>query len=77
MKDLVEIIGCMDLNLLPRPLDEKIGKSAYTGACHSPMTMENLNDLQLFVAVARERSFTRAAAQVGLSRSALSHAISA
>lgn len=41
------------------------------------MTMENLNDLQLFVTVARERSFTRAAAQAGLSRSALSHAISA
>jgi DNA-binding transcriptional LysR family regulator len=77
MADLVEMIGCMHLNLLPRPLDEKIGKSAYTGACHSPMPMENLNDLQLFVTVARERSFTRAAAQVGLSRSALSHAISA
>lgn len=37
--------------------------------------MENLNDLQAFVAVARERSFTRAAAQLGLSRSALSHAM--
>jgi DNA-binding transcriptional LysR family regulator len=36
---------------------------------------ENLNDLQAFVAVARERSFTRAAAQLGLSRSALSHAM--
>ncbi|MBS0340719.1 MAG: LysR family transcriptional regulator [Proteobacteria bacterium] len=39
------------------------------------MAMENLNDLQAFVAVARERSFTRAAAQLGLSRSALSHAM--
>ncbi|MFT3814264.1 MAG: LysR family transcriptional regulator [Acidovorax sp.] len=37
--------------------------------------MENLNDLQAFVTVARERSFTRAAAQLGLSRSALSHAM--
>lgn len=37
--------------------------------------MENLSDLQAFVAVARERSFTRAAAQLGLSRSALSHAM--
>lgn len=35
----------------------------------------NLNDLQAFVVVARERSFTRAAAQLGLSRSALSHAM--
>lgn len=40
------------------------------------MPIENLNDLQLFATVARERSFTRAAAQIGLSRSALSHAIS-
>jgi len=39
------------------------------------MTKENLNDLQAFVAVARESSFTRAAAQLGLSRSALSHAM--
>jgi DNA-binding transcriptional LysR family regulator len=36
---------------------------------------ENLNDLQAFVMVARERSFTRAAAQLGTSRSALSHAM--
>ena len=41
------------------------------------MAKENLNDLQAFVAVARERSFTRAAAQLGLSRSALSHAMTA
>ncbi|OWT60273.1 LysR family transcriptional regulator [Candidimonas nitroreducens] len=39
------------------------------------MPKESLNDLQAFVAVARERSFTRAAAQLGLSRSALSHAM--
>lgn len=41
------------------------------------MPKENLNDLQAFVVVARERSFTRAAAQLGLSRSALSHAMRA
>jgi DNA-binding transcriptional LysR family regulator len=39
------------------------------------MKRENLNDLQAFVTVARERSFTRAAAQLGISRSALSHAM--
>jgi DNA-binding transcriptional LysR family regulator len=39
------------------------------------MTTENLNDLRAFVTVAREQSFTRAAAQLGLSRSALSHAM--
>lgn len=39
------------------------------------MTTENLNDLQAFVVVARERSFTRAAAQIGVSRSALSHSM--
>ncbi|WP_149135077.1 LysR family transcriptional regulator [Cupriavidus campinensis] len=39
------------------------------------MQKQNLNDLQAFVTVARERSFTRAAAQLGVSRSALSHAM--
>jgi DNA-binding transcriptional LysR family regulator len=39
------------------------------------MARENLNDLQAFVVVARERSFTRAAAQMGVSRSALSHSM--
>lgn len=39
------------------------------------MNTENWNDLQAFVVVARERSFTRAAAQLGVSRSALSHAM--
>jgi len=37
--------------------------------------MENFNDLSAFVAVARERSFTRAAAQMGVSPSALSQTI--
>ncbi len=36
---------------------------------------QNLNDLLAFLAVARERSFTRAAAQLGVSQSALSHTI--
>ncbi|MFL6675796.1 MAG: LysR family transcriptional regulator [Massilia sp.] len=35
----------------------------------------NLNTLSAFVVVARERSFTRAAAQLGVSQSALSHTI--
>jgi hypothetical protein len=39
------------------------------------MLRENLNDFLGFLAVARERSFTRAAAKLGLSQSALSHAI--
>lgn len=37
------------------------------------MQKEDLNDLLAFVAVARERSFTRAALQIGVSQSALSH----
>ena len=37
------------------------------------MPRENLNDLLAFLAVARERSFTKAAAQLGVSQSALSH----
>jgi len=36
---------------------------------------ENLNDFLAFLAVARERSFTRAAAKLGVSQSALSHTI--
>ena len=37
------------------------------------MPGENINDLFAFVAVAQERSFTRAAAKLGVSQSALSH----
>jgi len=39
------------------------------------MARENLNDLAAFVAVARERSFTKAAARLRVSTSALSHAM--
>jgi DNA-binding transcriptional LysR family regulator len=39
------------------------------------MLRHNLNDLLAFVAVARERSFTIAAAKLGVSQSALSHTI--
>ena len=41
------------------------------------MVAENFNDLSAFVAVARERSFTRAAAKQGVSQSALSQTIKA
>jgi DNA-binding transcriptional LysR family regulator len=39
------------------------------------MPRENFSDLLAFLAVARERSFTRAAAQLGVSQSALSHTV--
>ena len=39
------------------------------------MARENANDLIAFIAVARERSFTRAAAKLGVSQSALSHTV--
>jgi len=39
------------------------------------MQHENFNDLLAFLAVARERSFTKAAAKLGVSQSALSHTI--
>jgi DNA-binding transcriptional LysR family regulator len=42
------------------------------GAC---MARENFGDLLAFIAVARERSFTRAAAQLGISQSALSYTL--
>ncbi|MFJ3054450.1 LysR family transcriptional regulator [Herbaspirillum sp. NPDC087042] len=41
------------------------------------MARENYNDLLAFLAIAREGSFTRAAAQLGVSQSALSHTIRA
>jgi len=39
------------------------------------MLKENFNDLISFLVVARERSFTKAAAKLGVSQSALSHSI--
>jgi DNA-binding transcriptional LysR family regulator len=39
------------------------------------MPRQKLNELLVFVAVAKERSFTRAAAKLGVSQSALSHTI--
>jgi DNA-binding transcriptional LysR family regulator len=41
------------------------------------MARDNINDLLVFFAVARERSFTRAAAKLGMTQSALSHIIRA
>ena len=41
------------------------------------MRREDLSDLQVFLAVAEERSFTRAAARLGLTQSTLSHALRA
>src|ERR1700730_16544647 len=39
------------------------------------MARDNIGDLLAFLAVAKERSFTKAAAQLGVSQSALSHTI--
>jgi DNA-binding transcriptional LysR family regulator len=39
------------------------------------MDRKNVNDLLAFLAVAKERSFTKAAAKLGISQSALSHTI--
>src|ERR671938_1883860 len=39
------------------------------------MVRDDVGDLVAFLAVARERSFTRAAAQLGVSQSALSHTV--
>lgn len=41
------------------------------------MVRENFNDFLAFVTVAREGSFTRTAAQLGVSQSALIHTIRA
>src|SRR6185312_9897408 len=52
-------------------------RCAWTYEQASSMRREHLDDLIAFLAVARERSFTRAAAQLGVSQSALSHTIRA
>jgi DNA-binding transcriptional LysR family regulator len=39
------------------------------------MARDNINDIIVFLAVARERSFTRAAVKLGMTQSALSHII--
>jgi DNA-binding transcriptional LysR family regulator len=39
------------------------------------MNRDNISEILVFIAVARERSFTRAAAKLGLTQSALSHII--
>src|SRR5271168_2494394 len=39
------------------------------------MNADNINGLLAFLAVAKERSFTKAAAKLGVSQSALSHTI--
>jgi len=41
------------------------------------MARDNISDILVFLAVARERSFTRAAAKLGMTQSALSHTIRA
>jgi DNA-binding transcriptional LysR family regulator len=41
------------------------------------MARDNINDMLVFFAVARERSFTRAAAKLGMTQSALSHTVRA
>ncbi|HUH75930.1 MAG TPA: LysR family transcriptional regulator, partial [Devosia sp.] len=40
------------------------------------MDRDNVADLIAFIAIAQDRSFTRAAARLGVSQSALSHALS-
>jgi DNA-binding transcriptional LysR family regulator len=39
------------------------------------MARDNINDILVFISVARERSFTRAAAKMGMTQSALSHIV--
>lgn len=51
------------------------GQSAQTYRWGSSMQRGDIDDIVAFLAVARERSFTRAAAKLGVSQSALSHTI--
>src|SRR2546423_825593 len=68
---------CMSMaeKLTAGPPADKMGQFAWTVEHSSTMQRENLSDLLAFIAVARDRSFTRAAAKLGVSRSALSHTL--
>src|SRR5690242_10420775 len=59
----------------PGPSSDKTLKSAWTYIGHSSMRRDELADLLAFAAVAEECSFTRAAARLSTSQSALSHTI--
>src|SRR3954465_697894 len=52
-----------------------MAKSAKAYEYYSEMDRDDLNVLSAFMAVAEERSFTKAARRLGVSQSALSHAI--
>src|SRR5688572_610812 len=54
---------------------DKVAECEWVYEFSSQMPRQSLNDLLAFITVARERSFTRAAAQLGVSPSALSHTI--
>jgi len=56
-------------------LADKVGQSTYGIELDSRMSRDGYSDLLAFIHVAREGSFTRAAAQLGVSPSALSHAV--
>src|SRR5205814_3219461 len=73
---LVQCFVCPWQDKLPAgPPADKMVQSAWTGECNSTMRRETLSDLLAFLAVARDRSFTKAAAKLGVSRSALSHTL--
>ena len=49
--------------------------ASYSGEVNSPIPGQDLGALSVFAVVAEERSFTRAATRLGVSRSAVSHAM--
>jgi len=61
------------LRLAPRPASEYNHKIARAYELDSAMKRGELNELLAFAAIARARSFTRAAAELNVSPSALSH----
>src|SRR5689334_947911 len=61
----------------PSPTRRELAESARTHEQDSSMKGAHLDDLATFLAVAEEQSFTRAAARLGLSQSAVSHAMRA
>src|ERR1700752_2793333 len=74
-EDLLPLIGGDILSPIRLFDNKRFCQSSYEN--YSIMPRININDLSAFVAVGTERSFTRAAAKLGVTPSALSHLIRA
>src|SRR5690349_17190124 len=65
----------MPTTALKQPALGKTVEWGYSGEVNSPIPGQDLGALSVFAVVAEARSFTKAATRLGVSRSAVSHAM--